>query len=608
MLDPRELTQIQHGVPVVAVTDKSTRANRTGSWKYIRPIYQDKIAPCNQGCPVGIDIEACMNLVREGRTDEAVDLLLVENPFPATTGRVCYHPCETVCNRARFDEAVSIHAVERGLGDLALERPLPEPAPRTRRETVGVIGSGPAGLSCAYHLARLGYGVTVYEAGAEPGGVLRSGIPEYRLPRRVLDREIERIRALGVEIRCGVAIGRQPSIDELMKQHDVVVAATGAHRERPLEVEGGNLAGVRPGLEFLAEVNRGLRPRLGRRVVVIGGGATAIDCACSAVRLGAEVRLVHAGSREQLTGAVDEVREAACEGVRFEFHAVPVAVLGAVPAAEVGALSGVEASFGEFEDARGVSRVGGVRCVRVAPGDGDGPPRPVAGSDFFLEADTVLVALGEDVDGGYLPRTVAAADGVVHTDALGATGEGRLFACGDLIDQPRTIALAIGSGKRAAIGIDRHLRGQSGEAGLPEAAALRLGPEGNVSMARWRGADPVRRENPVNEVVGYDQINTAHFAHVPRFRDRYRTAEWTRTRFEEANLGLTREDAVAEACRCFNCGVCNSCEVCLVFCPDAAITRRHDGGFNISYKYCKGCGVCAAECPRCAMSMTREGL
>ncbi|MEK7329709.1 MAG: FAD-dependent oxidoreductase [Candidatus Eisenbacteria bacterium] len=608
MPDPGDLTRIEHGVPAVAVSDRSTRANRTGSWKYIRPVYQDKVAPCNQACPVGIDIEASMNLVREGRVEEAVDLLLRENPFPATTGRVCYRQCERACNRAPFDQAVSIHAVERVLGEIALQRPLPAPAPRTRTETVGIVGAGPAGLSAAYHLARLGYGVTVYEADDEPGGLLRYGIPEYRLPRSIVMGEIERITALGVEIRRGVRVGREVSFEELRK-HDAVLVATGAHRSRRLDIEGARLAGVRPGLAFLADLNRGLRPAVGRRVVVLGGDSTAIECACAALRLGASVRLVHRGGREDLSACVDEVQEAACEGVQFESHAAATALLAASPGGDPAAMEGVEASFGECDGDAAPARVASVRCVRLALAEGSRPPREVPGSAFFLETDTVLFALGEQADLGDLPAAVERAAGAVRADALGATSDGRVFACGDLLGGPRTVADAIGSGKRAAIAIDHRLRAAAGEATRPpDLAALRLGPEGNVSMTRWRGDDPVRRAEPINAVVTCEQMNTAHFAHVPRFRDRYMTAEWTRCTFREANLGLTREEGVAEACRCFNCGVCNSCEVCLIFCPDAAITRASDGGYHLSYKYCKGCGVCAAECPRGAMTMTREGL
>jgi NADPH-dependent glutamate synthase beta subunit-like oxidoreductase len=608
MLDPRELAQITHGVPAVAVTTKSTRVNRTGSWKYIRPIYQDKVAPCNQGCPVGIDIEATMNLMREGQLEQAADMLLRENPFPAVTGRVCYRSCEKACNRASFDSAVSIHGVERVLGDLALERPRPGPVARTRQETIGIVGAGPAGLSAAYHLARLGYAVTVYEAEPEPGGMLRYGIPSYRLPKAVLKAEIDRIAALGVEIRCGVRVGREPGFDEL-KRHDAVLVATGAHRSRPLGIAGEELAGVRPGLAFLADLNRGIRPKIGKRVVVIGGDSTAIDCALASVRLGASVRLVHGGDRADLSACLDEVQEAACEGVQFELHAAATALVQAAPSAGPEAMEGVEASFGESGHASARGRVASVRCTRLAAGDGNRPPTALPGSEFYLEADTVLVAVGEEADLGDLPGAIRRAVAAAPVNPLGVTRDAKVFGCGDLLAGPRSVADAIGSGKRAAIGIDHHLRTLAGETtDALDLSALRLGPDGNVSMTRWRGDDPVRRTEPINAVVSHEQINTAHFARVPRFRDRYMTSDWTRHTFEEANLGLAREEGVAEARRCFNCGVCNSCEVCLIFCPDAAITRGSDGGFHLSYKYCKGCGVCAAECPRCAMTMTREGV
>jgi 2-oxoacid:acceptor oxidoreductase delta subunit (pyruvate/2-ketoisovalerate family) len=612
MPEQNPLPDIVHGVPPIAVSSASTRLNRTGSWKYIRPMYQDKVAPCNQGCPIGIDVEGYMNLVREGKLEEAVDLLLRENPLPSVTGRICYHPCEKACNRAEFDQAVSIHAVERMLGDLALEQPLPPPVPHTRNESVGIIGAGPAGLACAFHLARLGYAVTVYEAQPEPGGVLRYGVPEYRLPKRVLAHEIQRIQALGVEIRCNVRVGEGVPFDEIQK-HAAVFVATGAHQDRSLGIEGENLDGVRRGREFLDEVNRGARPSLGRRVVVVGGDATAVDCARAAVRLGAEVHVLCACSRADLPAHADEVEQAICEGVRFEFLSRPLAVLGGAPTSEVGALDGVEASFGEFDGPTRAARVTGVRCGRLVPGEADATGHrlgaPVAGSDFYLEADGVVVAIGEDPDLGFLPESIDHGPAAVLANPLGRTSRSTVYAGGDIVGAPRTVAYAIGTGKRAAIGIDHALRLAAGETSdSVDVGQLRLGSEGNLSMTRWRGDDPVARVNPENDVVRYDQLNVAHFTHVPRFRDRYMPAEWTRRTFEELNLGLTREDAVAEARRCFNCGVCNSCEVCLIFCPDAAITRRSDGRFQISYKYCKGCGVCAAECPRCAMAMTREGV
>lgn len=574
-------------LPPVAASSTSTRVNRTGSWKYVQPVYRDRVAPCDEACPVGIDIEGYMDLLRQGRLEDAIDLLLRENPLPAVTGRVCDHPCEVGCNRRRFDEAVSIHAIERVLGDLAAElgaavEPARAPGPR-RKERVAVVGSGPAGLGCAYSLARLGYRVTVFEAAEEPGGMLRLGIPEYRLPRAVLDREIERIRRAGVEIRCGVRVGEElpwAALDEF----DAVFLGTGAHQSQPVGVKGEDLPGVRAGLDFLKEVNAGARPDVGRRVVVVGGGNTAMDCARTALRLGAEVTVLYRRGRAEMPAIPAEVDEAEREGVRFVFLAAPVA----------------------FHAAGG--RLGAVECVRMRLGspDASGRRRPVpTGERFTVSADTALTAIGEVAEPEVLPRGITREDGAVSVDPFGMTSWPRFFAGGDMAGQPRTVAHALGSGKRAAIGIHRYLRAVAGdELSGPPVDGLRYGPRGNASVTRLLCDDPVFRTAPVNEVVPFEDLNVNHFVHVPRNPDGHLSPEASRCGFAEVNLGLTREAALAEARRCFNCGVCNRCELCLIFCPDVAIRRRANGqGFEIDLEYCKGCGVCVAECPRGAMTM-----
>ena len=314
---------LAHGVPPIAVSTTSTLANRTGSWKYIQPIYQDKIAPCNAACPVGVDIEGCMDLIRRGKLDEARDLMLRENPMPAVTGRVCEHPCHAACSRGAFDEPVNIRAVERWLGERQVEAhgaakatgragtPAPSrdgaagtrdaaaPTPAApvrpkRKEKVAVVGSGPAGLACAYHLARLGYAVNVFESDPEPGGRLRYGIPEHKLPRAVLAREIDRIRAAGVTFRCDARLGANLAW-ETIERHDAIFIATGAREHEPRDWERHDLPAVRPGLDFLREVRAGEPPTIGKRVVVIGGTDAAVDCARTALRLGSEVDM---GTRE----------------------------------------------------------------------------------------------------------------------------------------------------------------------------------------------------------------------------------------------------------------------------------------------------------------------
>lgn len=613
MPEKRPITDIVHGVPPVAVTTESTLVNRTGSWKYIRPIYQDMVAPCNAGCPVGIDIEGYMNLLREGHVAEAHDLLLRENPMPAVTGRVCEHPCQKVCSRASFDGAVSIRAVERMLGDLEVEVPLAPAPQRTRKQKVAVVGSGPAGLACAYHLARLGYAAQVYEADSEPGGALRSFIPEYLLPQGVLAREIEHIRSQGVSIRCNARIGGNVPWKEI-EGYDAVFLATGARESLPHDLGGEELPDVRPGLEFLDEIKRGERGNLGRQVVVLGGTDTAVDCARTAVRLGAEATVVCCRAQADMPANPEGVEEAVREGVRFEFMASGVRVRTAQHPEGEEALEAVRSMFTEAPGGRPRRRLVGVECVRMEPGEADASgarrPVPVEGSGFVVPADTLFTALGEEPDFGFLPPDITRKGYMIKVDEFGHTNRAGFFAGGDITGERRTVAHSLGSGKRAAIGIDRYLRTRAGETLPPEdPAALRYGRTGNFSVTRWRQDDPVERTNEANEVVALESLNLFHFARVKGQPDRYRALEDRRAGFGEANLGLTREEALAEARRCFNCGVCNECEVCLVFCPDVAIKRHGRGkGFSLSYKYCKGCGICVEECPRGAMSMTREGL
>lgn len=572
------------GIPPVAVSTTTTRDNPTGSWRYIRPLQRDLVAPCNAGCPVGIDVEGYLNLLREGEVEAARELLVRENPMPAVTGRVCDHPCESVCNRRHVDEAVSVHAVERWLGDRVLEDPLPPPREDAGDGSVAVVGSGPAGLAAAYHLARLGHAVTIYESEPEPGGMLRLGIPEYRLPRAVLDRSIDRILAEGIELRCGVRVGEEVGWDEVAG-HDAVFVATGAHESRAAGFQGEEHPSVRPGLEFLKEVNAGARPEPGERVVVVGGGNTAMDCARTALRLGADdVLVLYRRSRREMPAIEDEVLDAEREGVRFRFLAAPAAIR-----AEGGRLLGVECT-----------------PMRLGRPDASGRRRPVPSGEkpVFVKADTVLTAIGESVEAGFLPGGARVEGGVVPSDWLGATREPGVFVGGDLADQPRTVAHALGAGKRAALAIHRYLRGKGA---VDEVAGLRYGESGNVSMTRWRDDDPIPRASPVNRVVPWEEMNPAHFRSLPRNPDRHVDADACRLFFGEVNLGLPGARGLDEARRCLNCGVCNGCELCLIFCPDAAVIR--DGGphgLAIDLEYCKGCGLCVAECPRGAMAMVEE--
>lgn len=573
--------------PPVAESAISTLINKTGSWKYILPEYHDKVAPCNAACPAGIDVQGYMLLLQQGELQTALQLLVRENPMPAITGRACDHPCEGACNRRHFDESVSIRGVERMLGDLDLAGPTPDPLPRTHAEHVAIVGSGPAGLSCAVQLVRLGYGVTVLEAADKPGGLLRLGIPAYRLPPAVLDRQIQRYLDLGIEIRCGVRLGDDMEWSEL-EEFDAVLIATGAHAGRSLDVPGEDLPGVDSGLEFLKAVNGGARPDLGRRVVIVGGGNTAMDCARSAMRLGAEPTVLYRRTRNEMPAIPEEINEAEREGVDFIFLAAPAAFH-----ASDGALVGVE-------------------CVRMElgpPGD-DGRRRPVPTDEgqFTLLADTVLAATGEDAEMGILPPEVTENPWNVDTGSYGTTQVPRFFAAGDLAGEDRTVAFAIGSGKRAALGIHQYLRQQAGEScSLPTPSSLAHGGGTNINLTRLLDDDPVHRNAPLEEVIQYEELQLAYFTPAPRHAPPALPPEKARRSFDEVHAGLSKPAALAEAGRCFTCGLCNNCEICLIFCPDVAITRAKDGGgLRIDLDYCKGCSLCAAECPRGAITMTRE--
>jgi NADPH-dependent glutamate synthase beta subunit-like oxidoreductase len=603
--------RIRQGLPAVGLGAAPSAAERAPSWKRVRPVYRDKVAPCDAACPVGIDVEGVLHLLREGRTEEARDLLLRENPMPAVTGRVCDQPCQAACNRAAFDEAVNIHAVERMLGDSVPGSAL-VPPPRTRTGSIAVVGSGPAGLACAYHLARLGYAVDVLEGESEPGGALRRGLPEYRLPRAVLDREIERVRAQGVEIRCGVEVGRTLPWERL-GSYDAVFVATGARLSRPFELAGQEQADVRQGLDFLRENGAGERGPVGPRVIIVGGTDTAVDCARTALRLGAEPVVLCQGARPELSANADAVDESIREGVRFELQSWPVGIHAAGHREEEPALEAIRTMFDEGEADQPRPRLVGVECVRMRPERGpDGTRRnvPVEGSAFTLPADTLILALGEEPDLGFLPVDITRRSYVVKVDEFGRTSHPRYFAGGDITGEPRTVAHSLGSGKRAAIGIDRMLRERSGEA-VPalDPAGLRLGGTGNFSITRWRGDDPVQRVQPLNEVVRFESLNMTHFASVPSKPDRHRSFEERRSSFAEANLGLTADEALAEARRCFECGVCTMCELCLIFCPEVAIRRDAGGrGFAHAPESCRACGTCVRECPRGAMDLEAGDL
>jgi NADPH-dependent glutamate synthase beta subunit-like oxidoreductase len=570
-------------MPYLPMSLGTTLVNKTGSWRYIRPLYVDKTPPCNYSCPAGEDIVGYLALIKEGKYKEAWELIKQENPFPGVCGRVCPHPCESECNRGELGGAIAIHTLERFLADWAASQRLSVSTSRRYDARVAVIGSGPAGLSCAYHLTRWGYPVTVFEALPVAGGMMRVGIPEYRLPRQVLDREIADIEALGVEIKTGMRLGDNLQMSEL-DDYDAIFIAVGLQRSRKLNIAGEDAEGVIHGLEFLKRVNLGEEIQVGPRVAVIGGGNTAIDAARTALRLGLEATILYRRSRAEMPAIADEIEEALAEGISIRYLVAPTRILS--------------------ED----GRVSKLECIKMRLGEPDESgrrrPIPIEGSEFTIEVDTVIPAIAQEADLSFLEAgswKLEVEGGRIVIDAAGATPRLGIFAGGDVATPFGTVAHAIGSGKRAALAIDRYLRGEE-LSGFP--------PMDEAVHAVSKDIDPT--------IVRFEDLNLAYFEELERTAQPQMPIEERVRGFEEVNLGFSGEEAQAEAERCFSCGTCNLCDTCLTFCPDVAIARlvappypvplaRLNGaGYEINYDYCKGCGVCAEECPRYAISIEEE--
>lgn len=568
------------GMPDIAISLGFMDWNKTGAWRTQRPFYEDKTPPCSAACPAGNDIVAFLQKMVLGDFEGAWNLIAEENPFPGVCGRVCFHPCETKCNRGSYDEPIAIHALERFVADFASQLPQKiEKIPAQGKGRIAIVGSGPAGMSCAYHLAKLHYKVTVFESLSLAGGMLREGIPFYRLPRNILDREISNIEASGVEIRSGVAIGQEVKLEEL-KDYQAIFIATGAHRSRGLQIPGEKGKGIFSGLDFLKRINLNGRVKIGERVAIIGGGNTAIDVARSVIRLGKEATILYRRSKEEMPAFEEEVVEALEEGVKIRYLVNPIRIQQ-------------KESLKQLE------------CLRMELGEKDesGRRRPasIPNSNFFIEADSVVVAAGEEIETSFLPKGIGKKKGIVLTQIDGSTGVGGIFAGGDLASNQRTVAHAIGSGKKAAMAIDCYLKGNDSEEAIRQ-VLIGKGPSISIFSYLHPGERP---RSP--HVVAFEELNMDYFNPSKRQRESKRLLKERIKALIEVTSGLTENAALREAERCFSCGTCNECENCYLFCPDASILREGEKiSQQVDYDFCKGCGICFVECPRRAISLEEE--
>ena len=528
-----------------------TRHHRgTGALRTRRPEYVDFLPPCNDACPAGENIQAWLALAQAGDYEGAWRELVRNNPLPSIHGRVCYHPCEDVCNRAFTDSAVSIHAVERYLGDLALEKGWQFTKPEnTSGKKILIVGAGPSGLSAAYHLARLGHSVEIREAGPIAGGMIHFGIPAYRMPRDELAAEIRRIEDLGVKITLN------HRVDDVLAEKeeggfDAVFIAVGAHISKKVDIPSRDAGKILDAVSFLSEANKGEAPLLGRRVAIYGGGNTAMDAARTAKRLGAdEAMIIYRRDRKSMPAHDFEADEAIEEGVKINW---------------LRTIKEIDRSTFKVE---------------IMELDDNGRPQPT-GKFESLEADALILAIGQDTDTAFLEKVPGIEfewDHTVVVDDNMMTGHEGIFAGGDMVPSDRSVTIAVGHGKHAARHIDAFLDGKT------------------------------YRRGPRNPVVGYERLHLWYRTHAPQVAQERIPLLERQQGFDEILKNLTEADALFEARRCLSCGNCFECDGCYGACPEGAVIKLGPGKrYKFNYDLCTGCAVCFEQCPCHAIEMRTE--
>ena len=547
----------------------TTSVYRTGSWRSFKPKLGERVAPCTNACPVHIDIPSYLLLVEKGKYEEALALIRERSPFPSVCGRACYRFCESKCTRGDIDEPVAIRSLERFVASFEPKsKEVLTSAIKPKGKKVAVVGSGPAGLTAAYLLAKMRYQVTVFEKMPVAGGFMYTGILNYRLPKKVLQFEIDLIKKL-VDVRTNTCVGKDITISDLQKQgYGAIFIASGMHGNVKLDVPGEDLEGVLYGTSLIRDVNLGKKVKMGKRVVVIGGGNVAIDSARTALRLGAEdVCVIYRRSEEEMPAKAEEIEHAREEGVKFMFLTAPKRVL-----------CGEKGCVGKLE------------CIKMQLGEPDESgrrrPVPVQGSEFVVDADNVILAIGQTIDPSFAegsPLKVQAGKPLAVDPKTLATTVPGIFAGGDVVTGPKSVVEAIAAGRKAAAQIDHYLKGEPFE----------LEKELQV-------VDP--KDIDLSKILSLRDMALKARSKMSKL-----TLEERCEGFKEVELGLTKEMALYEADRCLRCGTCFGCSECWRFCPDAVICER-DGMFEVNLDYCKGCGICANECPVKALIMIPEGV
>lgn len=525
----------------------------TGTWRSAIPVHKERSSPCHAACPIGGEIPVWIEQINKGQYHSAWLTLVKNNPLPSITGRVCHHPCERACNRGEYDGSVTINALEQFIGDLAIKEGWTLPLPSLNKNLkVAVVGGGPTGLSCAYHLRMLGYGVTLFESQPKLGGVLQYGIPGYRLPKDIIAKEINRLLGTDIEVRANICINPR-DFSEMEKEYAALCLATGAPKAKILPQFAANDHRVFTGLQFLASVNQDIIPPLGQQVVVIGGGSVAMDVARVARRLGKNVKVLSLEDRQSMPAQAGEIQEAIEEGILVRDGSIVLKVTDRGNQLELS-------------------------CTKIVldPTAPSGVLKPilVPGTEFKITADTVILAVGQDPEMTEFSSLLQIDNLILKVDDYQATTRQKVFGCGDVSSLDRYLSAAIGSGKRTALSINAFLQDRSMAAGITP-----------------------------QEPVSFKEINTFYFPITSRLERNKRSPEERLEDFNEVILSLPEENLQVQAKRCFSCGHCLKCDNCFYYCPDLAIVKNssQEQDYSIQDQYCKGCGLCVEECPRGAI-------